>query len=95
MNLKRGWKGLLTRAKISDLRIHDLRRTLGSWQAASGASLPVIGKSLGHRSIHATQIYARLDLDLVRASVTAATQAMIAASKKKPKQLPPSAAVTS
>jgi hypothetical protein len=23
-------------AKIRDLRIHDLRRTLGSWQAASG-----------------------------------------------------------
>ncbi|PYU33401.1 MAG: hypothetical protein DMG31_09090 [Acidobacteria bacterium] len=87
VNLKRGWNGLLARAKITDLRIHDLRRTLGSWQAASGASLPVIGKSLGHRSTCATQIYARLDLDPVRASVTAATQAMIAAAKKKPKQL--------
>ena len=87
VNLKRGWNGLLARAKITDLRIHDLRRTLGSWQAASGASLPVIGKSLGHRSTCATQIYARLDLDPVRASVTAATQAMIAAAKKKPKHL--------
>jgi len=27
-------------ARIVDLRIHDLRRTLGSWQAATGASLP-------------------------------------------------------
>jgi integrase len=88
VNLKRPWKELLKRAKIGNLRIHDLRRTLGSWQAASGASLPVIGKSLGHVSTHATQIYARLDLDPVRASVTAATQAMIAASKKKPKALP-------
>jgi hypothetical protein len=52
-----------------------------------GASIPVIGKSLGHASTEATMIYARLDLAPVRASVLAATQAMIAASKKKPKLL--------
>src|SRR5262249_61953361 len=61
------WARILKRAKLSDLRLHDLRRTLGSWQAATGASLPIIGKSLGHSSIQATQIYARLDLDPVRA----------------------------
>ena len=87
VELKRAWKLLLERAKISNLHIHDLRRTLGSWQAAMGASIPVIGKSLGHASTEATMIYARLDLAPVRASVTAATQAMIAASKKKPKLL--------
>jgi integrase len=42
------WKAVLADAGLSDLRIHDLRRTMGSWQAATGASLPVIGKSLGH-----------------------------------------------
>jgi integrase len=64
-----------------DLRIHDLRRTLGSWQARAGASLTIIGKSLGHKSQQATAIYSRLDLDPVRASVEQATAAMIEAGK--------------
>lgn len=65
--------------RIPDLRIHDLRRTLGSWQAKTGASLPIIGKSLNHKSQQATAIYARLDLDPIRASVQRATAAMFQA----------------
>ena len=76
---KKRWRALLERAKVSDLRIHDLRRSLGSWQAISGASLAVIGKSLGHKSPAATAIYARLHLDPVRASLNAATSAMLLA----------------
>jgi integrase len=80
------WQALCTRAGFTDLWIHDLRRTLGSWQAASGASLQVIGKSLGHRSIQATAIYSRLNLDPVKVSVDAATAAMKAAAKAEPKK---------
>jgi len=76
---KRAWKVLLERAEIQDLRIHDLRRTLGSWQAADGASLSIIGKTLGHKNVSTTAIYARLNLDPVRQSVNAATKAMLAA----------------
>jgi integrase len=65
--------------RIDDLRIHDLRRTLGSWQAKQGASLAIIGKSLNHKSQQATAIYARLDLDPVRTSVNNATAAMLQA----------------
>lgn len=64
---------------MTDLRIHDLRRTLGSWQAKTGASLAIIGKSLNHKTQQATAIYARLDLDPVRQSVETATQAMLEA----------------
>jgi integrase len=92
VELKRAWKLLLKRAKIEDVHIHDLRRTMGSWQAALGTSLPIIGKSLGHASTAATEVYARLDLGPVRESVNAAAKAMIAASRKKPKQLPASGA---
>ncbi|MDO9600588.1 MAG: site-specific integrase [Azoarcus sp.] len=70
---------------MSDLRIHDLRRTLGSWQAKTGASLAIIGKSLNHKTHQATAIYARLDLDPVRQSVNAATSAMLEAAGMKPK----------
>jgi integrase len=81
---KTAWKRILKRAGIEDLRLHDLRRTLGSWQAATGASLPVIGKSLGHKSLAATQIYAHLELDPVRASVNRATDAMLLAGSFQP-----------
>ena len=77
MEPKSGWKRILTRAGLQDLRIHDLRRTLGSWQAATGSSLPVIGKALGHKNASTTSIYARLDIDPVRKSVETANQAML------------------
>lgn len=64
--------------------LHDLRRTLGSWQAKTGASLAIIGKSLNHKSQAATAIYARLDLDPVRESVERATSAMFTAAGLKP-----------
>ena len=88
VDLKKRWKELLKRAQLSDLRQHDLRRTQGSWQAAQGTSLLVIGKALGHRSTDATQIYAQLQLDPVREAMAAANKAMrIAAKKKQPKLL--------
>ena len=73
-----------TAARIPHLRIHDLRRTLGSWQAKTGASLAIIGKSLNHKSVQTTAIYARLDLDPVRDSVARATTAMLTAAGLKP-----------
>ena len=68
---------------MTDLRIHDLRRTLGSWQAKTGASLAIIGKSLNHKTQQATAVYARLDLDPVRQSVNTATTAMLDAGRQK------------
>ncbi len=61
---------------LMDIRIHDLRRTLGSFQAAAGANQYIIGKSLGHKSQQATAVYARLDLDPVRESVQLASSAI-------------------
>lgn len=62
---------------LMDIRIHDIRRTFGSYQAISGASLQIIGKSLGHKSQQSTQIYSRLHNDPVRASIDTATDAML------------------
>ena len=83
---KATWQGVLRRAGLKDLHLHDLRRTLGSWQAAAGASLSVIGASLGHQDVATTAVYARLNLDPVRASVGVATAAMMQAAKLKPKR---------
>ena len=80
-DIKAAWQKILRRAGIADLRLHDLRRTFGSWQAATGASLPVIGKSLGHKNMASTAVYARLNLDPVRQSVNTAAAAMLATGK--------------
>jgi integrase len=85
---KKGWERVLARAGLSDLRIHDLRRTLGSWQAKQGASLAIIGKSLNHKNQNTTAIYARLDQDPVRASVNAANSAMLMAGSATAEVLP-------
>ena len=74
---RKAWTAILYNAGIDELRIHDLRRTLGSWQARQGTSTAIIGKSLGHRSQQATAIYARLDIDPVRQSMEQATAGMI------------------
>lgn len=75
---RRRWKGLLQRAGIDDLRLHDLRRTLGSYQTITGANSTIVGKTLGHKSSEATAVYTRLNLDPVRKSLENATAAMLA-----------------
>lgn len=67
---------VFTAAGLEGVRLHDLRRTFGSWQAANGSSELLIGKSLGHRNSRSTAVYARLTLDPVRESVERATNAM-------------------
>lgn len=77
---RKAWERLRKESGLTDLRMHDLRRSLGSWQAAAGASLAIIGASLGHADLKSTQVYARLQLDPVRAAVSNAAAAMIEAS---------------
>jgi integrase len=85
---KRAWQRILKRAEIENLRIHDIRRTLGSYQAITGASMQVIGKSLGHKSQHATQIYSRLDLDPIRYSLDKAIETIFNLAKPKKEKQP-------
>jgi integrase len=74
---KKGWKNLLERASLSsDYRLHDIRRTMGSWQAITGSSTKIIGASLGHKSEQATAHYAHLTIDPVRKSMERAAAAM-------------------
>ncbi len=81
---RKSWARVVEASKIDNLRPHDLRRSLGSWQAIAGASLQVIGASLGHRDHKATQVYSRLTMTPVRQSVDNTVQAMIEAAEPKP-----------
>jgi integrase len=75
-DMKKSWDRLRKAVGIADVHIHDLRRTMGSWMAGSNASLPIIGKALGHKSAAATQVYARLQLDPVRQAMSTAIAGM-------------------
>jgi integrase len=76
---QRSWERIRKRAGLKNARAHDLRRTLASWATIGGASLPVVGAMLGHRSASATSIYARLSESPVRAVVESTTRALMAA----------------
>lgn len=74
---KKQWAALLKSAGIENLRLHDLRRTLGSWTANTGASLQIIGKALGHKSIQTTAIYARLNGGVVKTATEIAVATIL------------------
>ncbi|MEO7860195.1 MAG: site-specific integrase [Nitrospirales bacterium] len=77
VNVAKPWKRIRHEAGLDDVRIHDLRRTLGSWLVAAGASLPLIGKTLNHSQQSTTAIYARLQLDAVRTALDANAARML------------------
>ena len=77
INVSKLWRRIRKEAGLDDVRIHDLRRTLGSWLVAAGASLPLIGKALNHSNQGTTAIYARLQLDPVRVALEANATRML------------------
>ncbi len=72
------WKVILKRAGIDDFRMHDLRRSLGSWMAINGSSLPIVGAVLGHKNVATTAVYARLAMSPQQLAVNAANDSMLA-----------------
>ncbi len=50
--------------------IHDVRRTMATRLVAAGVNLPIISAALGHSSMASTAVYARTDLDMVRAALS-------------------------
>jgi len=84
MDPKNGWQRILKRAKLEGLRLHDLRRSLASFQIDTGTPLEVIQKTLGHGNKATTEIYARMAMDPVRASLEKATEVILDQAKEKP-----------
>ena len=80
-NPTKAWARICKAAKLTDVKIHDLRHTNASWQLASGAGIGTIKSTLGHATIATTQRYAHMDLTGIRTAVDAATVAMQAAMK--------------
>ena len=56
-NLGDAWEVVRKRAALKDVRLHDLRHSHASLAGADGASLPIIGALLGHRTAAASKRY--------------------------------------
>ncbi len=80
----KAWRRLMRECGLKNVRLHDLRRSLGSYMAMSNTSLHIIGQALGHKSTAATQIYARLAHTPVRAAMEEAQATMIELARKLP-----------
>lgn len=87
---RKGWLRILKRAGIEELRLHDLRRSLGSLMVDSGASLPMIGKALNHLSPASTAIYARLSSGPIRVAKRKAHALLTKAARPAGEQSEPS-----
>lgn len=73
---KKAWEHIRERAGMPDLRLHDLRHTFASLAVSQGASLPMIGKLLGHKDSKTTERYAHLHADPLRSLAANVTRAI-------------------
>ncbi len=66
VNIDKPWHRIRKAAGLEAVRLHDLRRTTGSWLAQAGVDLNRIKDALRHANISTTLIYARLGDDAVK-----------------------------
>jgi integrase len=71
-DIKTAWKNVLSDAKISGLRFHDLRHTFGTRACDGGASLSAIKDVMGHKDIRTTMRYVHATDEGKRKAVAAA-----------------------
>lgn len=69
---KTAWQRILKRAGIENLRLHDLRHTMGSALAATGANIAMTMQALGHKTQSASLIYQKIHRDPVRQALAKA-----------------------
>jgi integrase len=86
VNLKDPWGRIRKRAKIPDVRVHDLRHSFAAVAAGAGSSLPIIGALLGHTQPQTTARYAHLAADPLKAAAEAVGVRLAAAMAPKRKK---------
>jgi integrase len=79
VNIDKPWRRIRDRTGLHRLRIHDLRRTAGSYMVQAGHSIHAVKDILGHKSTKTTEIYARLAEQRSQDTVEAHGKALLAA----------------
>ena len=88
VNIDKAWRRVRKRAGVEDVRLHDLRRTVGSWLTQHGADLNLVKDALRHASISTTLTYARLGADPARAAMEDHGRRILeAAGKRGPREV--------
>lgn len=64
--METAWQRLRERAGIEDVRLHDLRHTVGTYAGQSGVSAFIVRDLLRHSNISMSQRYVSFDADPVR-----------------------------
>jgi integrase len=64
----RAWDRIRIAAKLADGRLHDLRHTVGTYAALSGANAFAIRDLLGHKTLAMTNRYVERAADMVRST---------------------------
>ena len=70
IGVQKPWQRIRRLAALPDLRLHDLRHAFASVAVASGDSLFIVGKILGHRQSSTTERYSHLAPDPALAVAT-------------------------
>ncbi|WP_196805694.1 site-specific integrase [Sphingobium xenophagum] len=84
-DMQHPWRRIRKRARLEDVRIHDLRHSFASDALELGEDLTMIGKLLGHTQVQTTARYAHLKTAPVRTAANSVSAA-IAMALTKPVQ---------
>jgi integrase len=73
----KAWGRIRSKANLGHLRMHDLRRTFGSWLGEAGFTSKQIGSTLGHKTDITSRVYMALGESSKRATVDAVEQLIV------------------
>lgn len=74
---KKAWIRICKNAGVENLRIHDLRRTLGSSMAAAGVNTITTARTMGQKTLSMALRYQQLSIDPKRAAIEAGAGAIL------------------
>ncbi len=75
--VRRTWVSLLERARLRDLRLHDLRRTVASLAAEGGVPLPHLMALMGWSQLKTAEVYVRRRTEQTHEHLERVTQGLL------------------
>lgn len=64
--MENAWRRIREKAKLDDVRLHDLRHTVGTYAGQTGANAFLVRDKLGHKTLAMTGRYVNRDADPLR-----------------------------